>query len=104
MLLWSCVFDFTNNTSDLSQFTIFDDPKQKNGISQLESARQVGISTNTGVMMEREDSKLLSGNIEVDGAYIGDKKNGETWQGIRKQNSICCCCRKNKKTSHPELI
>lgn len=62
----------------------------KNGISQLELARQVGVSSNTGasmyhkiaqVMMEREQFKPLSGDIEIDDAYWGGKKKGKRGRG-----------------------
>ena len=57
--------------------------QSKSGISQLELARQLGVSSNTGamvyhklaqVMMERDSQKPLSGNIEIDDAYWGGKK------------------------------
>jgi transposase-like protein len=64
--------------------------QSKNGISQLELARQVGVSSNTGasmyhkiaqVMLEREDSKPLSGGVEIDDAYWGGKKKGKRGRG-----------------------
>jgi transposase-like protein len=64
--------------------------QSKNGISQLELARQVGVSSNTGatmyhkiaqVMMEREDDNPLSGDIEIDDAYWGGKKKGKRGRG-----------------------
>lgn len=59
--------------------------QSKSGISQLELARQLGVSPNTGamayhklaqVMMERDAQKPLSGTIEIDDAYWGGKKKG----------------------------
>src|SRR5262249_41080742 len=53
--------------------------------SQLELARQLGVSSNTGamvyhklaqVMLERDGQKPLSGNVEIDDAYWGGKKKG----------------------------
>ena len=65
--------------------------QSKNGISQLELSRQLGVHINTAallyhklahVMMEREDSKKLSGdNIEIDDAYWGGKKKGKRGRG-----------------------
>ena len=57
----------------------------KNGISQLELSRQVGVSINTAAlmyhkiaqtMMERDDTKPLSGDIEADDVYWGGVKQG----------------------------
>ena len=57
----------------------------KNGISQLELSRQVGIGINAAalmyhkiaaVMLERDADKPLSGDIEIDDAYWGGKKPG----------------------------
>ncbi len=52
--------------------------QSKNGISQMELARQLGIGINTAalmyhkiaqVMLKRDESKPLSGDIEMDDAY-----------------------------------
>ena len=57
----------------------------KNGISQLELSRQVGVSSNTGalmyhkiaqVMLKRNDDKPISGDIDLDDAYWGGKNPG----------------------------
>ncbi len=57
----------------------------KNGISALELKRQLGIGYNAAwrlkhkllqVMKERDDSKPLSGAIQVDDAYWGGEHNG----------------------------
>jgi hypothetical protein len=59
--------------------------ESKNGISQLELGRQVGISINSAallyhkiaqVMLDRESNQPLSSNIELDDAYWGGKKQG----------------------------
>ena len=59
--------------------------QSKNGISQMELARQLGIGINAAalmyhklaqVMLERDEDKPLSGNIEIDDAYWGGKSSG----------------------------
>lgn len=59
--------------------------QSKNGISQMELARQLGIGINAAalmyhklaqVMLERDEGKPLSGNIEMDDAYWGGKSSG----------------------------
>ena len=59
--------------------------QSKDGISSLKLARTLGISANAAlrmkhklqhVMKEREESKPLSGFIQVDDAYIGGKSRG----------------------------
>ena len=65
--------------------------QSKNGISQLELSRTLGVNHKTGaslyhklaqVMMERENSKKLSGdNVEIDDAYWGGKKKGKRGRG-----------------------
>lgn len=59
--------------------------ESKNGISQLELGRQLGVSINTAalvyhkiaqVMLEREKEQPLSSKIELDDAYWGGKKKG----------------------------
>src|SRR5688500_17433199 len=62
----------------------------KNGISQLELARQLGVSANTGamiyhklaqVMLERDENKPLTEKIEIDDAYWGGRKSGKRGRG-----------------------
>lgn len=59
--------------------------QSKNGISQMELARQLGIGINAAalmyhklaqVMLERDEGKPLTGNIEMDDAYWGGKSSG----------------------------
>ena len=77
--------------------------QSKNGISQLELARQVGVSSNTGasmyhkiaqVMMEREESKPLSGDIELDDAYWGGKKRGKRGRGSENKTPFVAAVEK----------
>ena len=68
--------------------------QRKNGISQLELARQLGVSSNTGamiyhklaqVMLERDDKKpLAKEKIEIDDAYWGRKKPGRQGGGSER--------------------
>jgi hypothetical protein len=59
--------------------------QSKSGVSILSLKRQLGISYNAAwrmkhklmqVMKERDDSKLLSGNIQMDDVYWGGEKHG----------------------------
>jgi len=57
----------------------------KTGISALSLKRQIGVSYNTAwsmkhkimqVMKERDDSKPLTGIIQLDDAYLGGERHG----------------------------
>jgi len=57
----------------------------KNGVSALELKRHVGVSWPTAwmmkhkilqVMFEREDSRRLTGRVEIDDAYLGGEHHG----------------------------
>jgi transposase-like protein len=59
--------------------------QSKNGVSALELKRHVGVSWPTAwmmkhkllqVMFEREDSRQLSGRVEIDDAYLGGEHHG----------------------------
>jgi len=59
--------------------------QSKNGISQMELSRQLGIGINAAalmyhkvaqVMLERDENKPLSGDVEMDDAYWGGKSSG----------------------------
>ena len=76
----------------------------KNGISQLELARKLGVSSNTGamiyhklaqVMKEREGKKPLSGNVEIDDAYWGGKKKGKRGRGSENKTPFVAAVEKN---------
>lgn len=77
--------------------------QSKNGISQLELSRQIGVSVNTGakmyhkiaqVMMEREESKPLSGDVELDDAYWGGKKKGKRGRGSENKTPFIAAIEK----------
>ena len=64
--------------------------QDKKGISSLELKRCLGISYHAAwrmkqkfmqAMMEREQSKMLSGFIEIDDAYLGGERSGKTGRG-----------------------
>lgn len=85
--------------------------QSKNGISQLELARQVGVSSNTGasmyhkiahVMMEREQSKPLSGNVEIDDAYWGGRHKGKRGRGSENKTPFVAAV--EKKDGRPSRI
>ena len=57
----------------------------KNGISSLELKRHLGVSYPTAwlmkhkimeVMLQREDSRQLTGRVEIDDAYLGGEHHG----------------------------
>ena len=83
--------------------------QSKSGISQLELARQLGVSSNTGamlyhklaqVMMERDSKKPLSGNVEIDDAYWGGKKKGKRGRGSENKTPFLAAVEKNMD-NHP---
>ena len=64
--------------------------QDKKGISSLELKRCLGISYHAAwrmkqkfmpAMMEREQSKMLSGFIEIDDAYLGGERSGKPGRG-----------------------
>ncbi len=66
--------------------------QNKKGISALELKRKLGISYPAAwrmkqklmqVMMEREDTKPLSGFIEIDDAYLGGQRTGTPGRGAK---------------------
>lgn len=76
----------------------------KNGISQLELARQLGVSANTGamvyhklahVMLERNNQKPLSASVEIDDAYWGGKKKGKRGRGSENKTPFLAAVEKN---------
>lgn len=87
--------------------------QSKNGISQLELARQVGVSSNTGasmyhkiaqVMLEREQSQPLSGDVEADDAYWGGRKKGKRGRGSENKTPFVAAVEKiNNKPSRIKL-
>lgn len=72
--------------------------QSKNGISQMELSRQLGIGINAAtlmyhkiaqVMMERDEKKQLCGLIELDDAYWGGKApGGKRGRGARKKSPL----------------
>lgn len=83
--------------------------QSKSGISQLELARQLGVSSNTGamvyhklaqVMMERDSKKPLSGNVEIDDAYWGGKKKGKRGRGSENKTPFLAAVEKDTD-NHP---
>jgi transposase-like protein len=83
--------------------------QSKNGISQLELSRQVGVSKNTGallyhkianVMLTREQDKPLSGNIELDDAYWGGKKKGKRGRGSTNKTPFVAAVQKREGKPH----
>ena len=86
--------------------------QSKNGISQLELSRQVGVSANTGaalyhklaqVMLERDMDKPLSHKVEMDDAYWGGKKKGKRGRGSTNKTPFIAVVEKNE-SNHPQRI
>lgn len=72
--------------------------QSKNGISQMELSRQLGIGINAAalmyhkiaqVMMERDEKKQLSGSVELDDVYWGGKSSGgKVGRGAPKKSPL----------------
>jgi transposase-like protein len=86
--------------------------QSKSGISQLELARQLGVSANTGamvyhklaqVMLERDAQKPLSGKVEIDDAYWGGKKKGKRGRGSENKTPFVAAVEKDAD-NHPVRI
>ena len=85
--------------------------QSKNGISQLELSRQVGVSINTAAllyhkiaqtMLERDNDKPLSGDIETDDAYWGGVKRGK--RGLGSLNKTPFVAAVEKQDGKPQRI
>jgi len=84
--------------------------QSKNGVSALCLKRQLGIGYNAAwrlkhkllqVMKERDDSKLLSGNIQIDDVYWGGEKHGgKRGRGAAGKTPFVAAVETNKK-GHP---
>lgn len=83
--------------------------QSKNGISQLEPGRQIGVSPNTAaslyhkiaqVMLERDLGKPLSGDIEADDAYWGGEKPGTRGRGSENKTPFVAAVEKVNGKPH----
>jgi transposase-like protein len=83
--------------------------QSKNGISQLELGRQVGVSINTAasmyhkiaqVMLERDLGKPLSGSVEADDAYWGGVKAGTRGRGSENKTPFVAAVEKVEDKPH----
>lgn len=79
--------------------------QSKNGISQLELKRQVGVSINTAALMyhkiaqtmlERDDRKPLSGDVEADDAYWGGVTRGKRGRGAKNKTPFVAAVEKRE--------
>lgn len=86
--------------------------QDKKGISSLELKRRLGISYHAAwrmkhklmqAMMEREQSKVLSGFIEVDDAYIGGERSGKPGRGAAGKTPFVAAVQTTAQ-GHPEAI
>ena len=85
--------------------------QSKNGISQIYLKRQVGVSMNTAAllyhkiaqtMLERDNDKPLSGDIEADDAYWGGVKHGKRGRGSPNKTPFVAAV--EKKEGKPQRI
>jgi transposase-like protein len=69
----------------------------KHGISSLELARQLGVRQKTAwsikhklmqVMLERERTRVLSGRVETDDAYMGGQSHGKHGRGAGRKRAF----------------
>jgi len=83
--------------------------QSKNGISQLELGRQVGVSPNTAAllyhkiaqtMLERDLGKPLSGNVEADDAYWGGVLAGTRGRGSQNKTPFIAAVEKRDGKPH----
>lgn len=80
--------------------------QSKNGISALELSRQLGISYNAAwrikhklmqIMLEQDNGKKLSGDIEIDDAYLGGENiGGKRGRGAEKKTPFVASVEENK--------
>ena len=84
-LISGTIFDSTKLPLSIWFLGIYLLTQSKDGISSLNLARSLGISANAAlrmkhklqhVMKQRDDSKPLSGFLQVDDAYLGGKRRG----------------------------
>ena len=83
--------------------------QSKNGISQLELGRQVGVSPNTAAllyhkiaqtMLERDLGKPLAGTVEADDAYWGGVKAGARGRGSKNKTPFIAAVEKVEGKPH----
>lgn len=86
--------------------------QDKKGISSLELKRCLGISYHAAwrmkqkfmqAMMEREQSKMLSGFIEIDDAYLGGEKTGKPGRGAEGKTPFVAAVQTTSQ-GQPEVI
>jgi transposase-like protein len=83
--------------------------QSKNGISQLELHRNIGVSVKTAAllyhkisqtMLEREEAQPLFGNIEIDDAYWGGEKSGKRGRGSENKVPFVATIEKIEEKPH----
>lgn len=86
--------------------------QDKKGISALGLKRRLGISYPAAwrmkqklmqVMMEREETKVLSGFIEIDDAYLGGERPGKPGRGAANKTPFVAAVQTTSQ-GQPELI
>ena len=87
--------------------------QSKKGISSIELGRRLGVTQTAAwmmkhklaqVMLERNASKRLKGNVQMDDAYIGGARSGRRGRGAR-QDAVRRCGRDDRRrqagSNHP---
>ncbi len=85
--------------------------QEKSGISSLSLSRKLGVKWDTAkalrsklaeVMRERDEDKMLEGDIEIDDAYMGGKKAGKRGRG--SENKVPFLAVVEKRENRPQRI
>lgn len=116
-----------SSQESVTAFTIFEDTKlpllkwflaiflfvqSKNGISALEIKRQINVTYFTAwklkhklmqVMKEREDDRQLTGNVQIDDAYLGGKHSGKRGRGAEGKTPFIAAVQTDEG-GNPKLV
>jgi len=85
--------------------------QSKNNISALELKRQLGVSYPSAwrvkhkimqVMLEREEKRILQGNIVIDDAYLGGERRGKAGRGSENKIPFVAAVQLDEN-GHPQV-
>jgi hypothetical protein len=83
--------------------------QSKKGISSIELGRRLGVTQTTAwtmkhklaqVMIERNSSKRLDGNVQMDDAYIGGERSGKRGRGAAGKTPFVAAVAQPPKTAN----
>ncbi len=86
--------------------------QSKNNISALELKRQIGVSYPSAwrvkhkvmqVMLEREEMRVLAGDIVLDDAYLGGEHKGKAGRGSENKVPFVAAVELNEQ-GHPQVV